>query len=159
MKSILSKAEHMESKLNSRLKKVPNPYNLKYSSVWVLTPTLKLKRVAKAGNVYELLENRKTITDIGNAESFTVLTCGWAAPLAKDDNDDDQVEPSKHPERRRVRLAVSVNRSGVASVLRFQDNPNETIVDEGTARGSLADAVKQLMNDVINQQKKKKVKK
>ena len=159
MKSKLKHAELMESKLNSRLKKVPNPYNLKYASVWVLTPTLELKRVAKARDIYELLENRKTLMAIGNAESFTVVTCGWAAPINNENTDNDELAPSKHPERRRVRLTVTANRSGVASVLRFQDNPNEKTVDEGTARGSLADAVKQLMNDVINHQKKKKVKK
>lgn len=159
MKSILQHAELMESKLNSRLKKEPNPYTLKYASVWVLTPTLGLKRVAKARDIYELLEARKTLMAIGNAESFTVLTCGWAAPLQNEDTTNDELAPSQHPERRRVRLTVSVNDSGVASVLRFQDKPNEKTVDEGTARGSLADAVQNLMNEVISHQKKKKVKK
>lgn len=154
MKSILQKAEHMESKLNSRLSQLKNPYKLKYSSVWVLTPSLQLKRVAKAGDVYELLEDRKTLTAIGNADTFSVLTCGWAAPLAKDDNDDDQVAPSQHPERRRVRLVVTATNSGVASVLRFQDKPNEKTTDEGTARGSLADAIQNLMQEVVAHQQK-----
>ena len=154
MKSILSQAEHMESKLNSRLSKLKNPYKLKYSSVWVLTPSLQLKRVAKAGDVYQLLEDRKTLTAIGNADTFSVLTCGWAAPLAKDNNDDDQVAPSQHPERRRVRLVVTATTSGVASVLRFKDKPNEKTTDEGTARGSLADAIQKLMQEVIAKQQK-----
>ena len=154
MKSALSQAEHMESKLNSRLSKLKNPYKLKYSSVWVLTPSLQLKRVAKAGDVYELLEDRKTLTAIGNADTFSVLTCGWAAPLAKDDNDDDQVAPSQHPERRRVRLVVTATTSGVASVLRFKDKPNEKTIDEGTARGTLADAIQNLMQEVVAHQQK-----
>ena len=150
MKSILSQAEHMESKLNSRLSQLKNPYKLKYSSVWVLTPSLQLKRVAKAGDVYELLEDRKTLTAIGNADTFSVVTCGWAAPLA----DVDQVAPSQHPERRRVRLVVTATNSGVASVLRFQDKPNEKTTDEGTARGSLADAIQNLMQEVVAHQQK-----
>ena len=154
MKSILQQAEHMDSKLNSRLSKLKNPYKLKYASVWVLTPSLQLKRGAKAGDVYELLEDRKTLTAIGNADTFSVLTCGWAAPLAKDDNDDDQVAPSQHPERRRVRLVVTATTSGVASVLRFKDKHNEKTIDEGTARGTLADAIQNLMQEVIAHQQK-----
>ena len=157
MKSILSQAQLMESKLNSRFKKEPNPYTLKYSSVWVLTPTLGLKRVAKGRDVYELLEDRKTLTAIGDAKSFTIVTCGWAAPLPENDTDDDGLAPSQHPERRRIRLVISADESGVASVLRFQDKPNETTIDEGQARGSLADAIMTMMEELKKKQKKKRV--
>ena len=57
------------------------------------------------------------------------------------------VPPSQHPLRRRVRLVVAVCDRGVASVLRFADTPNDVITDAGAARGSLADAVKDLWND------------
>jgi len=159
MKSILTQAELMESKLNSRLKKEPNPYTLKYASVWVLTPTLGLKRVAKARDIYKLLEDRKTLMAIGDAKSFTVVTCGWAAPLENENADDDGLAPSQHPQRRRIRLIISADESGVASVLRFQDKPNETTIDEGQARGSLADAIMTMMEELKKKQKKKKVKK
>jgi hypothetical protein len=101
---------------------------------------LRISFLAEHGDVYELL----------------VLTCGWAAPLNRDENDDearsddeirDEVPPSQHPLRRRVRLVVAVCDKGVASVLRFADTPNDIVTDAGAARGSLADAVKDLWND------------
>ncbi|CAB4541186.1 unannotated protein [freshwater metagenome] len=85
-----------------------------------------------------------------------VLTCGWAAPLNREEQDGetrsddetaDEVPPSQHPLRRRVRLVVAVCDKGVASVLRFADTPNDIVTDAGAARGSLADAVKDLWND------------
>ena len=46
-----------------------------------------------------------------------------------------------------MRLVVAVCDKGVASVLRFADTPNDIVTDAGAARGSLADAVKDLWND------------
>jgi hypothetical protein len=43
-----------------------------------------------------------------------------------------------------VRLFIVASRKGVASVLRFRDDPENPITDDGQARGSLADAVQQL---------------
>ncbi|MBJ7398596.1 MAG: hypothetical protein JHD29_07560, partial [Ilumatobacteraceae bacterium] len=59
----------------------------------------------------------------------------------------EDIPPSQHPLRRRVRLVVAVCDKGVASVLRFADTPNDIVTDAGAARGSLADAVKDLWND------------
>ena len=49
--------------------------------------------------------------------------------------------PSEHALRRRVRLVVVVADHGVASVLRFADDPDDIISDPGSATGSLADAI------------------
>lgn len=73
-----------------------------------------------------------------------IVTLGWAAPLPKDyDGDEDEITaPSQHPEKRRVRLSSCVERDGSSgSAMRFQDEPDEVITDEGTATGSLASAV------------------
>lgn len=98
------------------------------------------------GDVYELLENPlvKTLARTPSTQFIALLTCGWAAPLATDDDDDEQVAPSQHAQRRRVRLVVVASKNSVASVLRFQDDDENTVTDEGKARGSLADAVKSL---------------
>ncbi len=116
---------------------------------------LRISFLAEHGDVYELLDAPSSAI----ARMFdvaVVLTCGWAAPLNRDENDDearlddeirDEVPPSQHPLRRRVRLVVAVCDKGVASVLRFADTPNEIVTDAGAARGSLADAVKDLWND------------
>jgi hypothetical protein len=69
-----------------------------------------------------------------------VITCGWAAPLA-DDDENTEVAPSKHPKRRRVRLVLVTDGISITSVLRFSDTQDETMTDEGQAIGSLADAL------------------
>jgi hypothetical protein len=120
---------------------------------------LRISFLAEHGDVYELLDAPSSAI----ARMFdvaVVLTCGWAAPLDRneqeddsrsddeiDDAIDDEVPPSQHPLRRRVRLVVAVCDKGVASVLRFADTPNDIVTDDGAARGSLADAVKNLWND------------
>ena len=116
---------------------------------------LRISFLAEHGDVYELLDAPSSAI----ARMFdvaVVLTCGWAAPLNREEQDDetrsddetaDEVPPSQHPLRRRVRLVVAVCDKGVASVLRFADTPNDIVTDAGAARGSLADAVKDLWND------------
>ena len=81
-------------------------------------------------------------------DAAVVLTCGWAAPIRDEDDDNEtSVPPSQHPERRRVRLVVVVGDCGVGSVLRFADTPNDVVTDAGAARGSLADAVTNMWFD------------
>ena len=120
---------------------------------------LRISFLAEHGDVYELLDAPSSAI----ARMFdvaVVLTCGWAAPLDSNEQDDysrsddeiddaidEEVPPSQHPLRRRVRLVVAVCDKGVASVLRFADTPNDIVTDDGAARGSLADAVKNLWND------------
>lgn len=89
-------------------------------------------------DVYELLDAPASAL----ARMFdcaAVVTTGWAAPLGPD----GQVEgaPSEHELRRRVRLVVTVADHGVASILRFADEPDEVVSDPGSATGSLADAI------------------
>ncbi len=116
---------------------------------------LRISFLAEHGDVYELLDAPSSAI----ARMFdvaVVLTCGWAAPLDRNEQDDDsrsddeiddEVPPSQHPLRRRVRLVVAVCDKGVASVLRFADTPNDIVTDNGAARGRLADAVKNLWKD------------
>lgn len=118
---------------------------------------LRITFLAEHGDVYELLDAPSSAI-ARMFDAAVVLTCGWAAPLDRDEDDFDNKEtpdessresvpPSQHPLRRRVRLVVAVCERGVASVLRFADTPNDVITDAGAARGSLADAVKDLWND------------
>ena len=111
---------------------------------------LRISFLAAHGDVYELLEARgSAIARMFDAAA--VLTCGWAAPVGDDNGDgnDDDLPPSVHPRRRRVRLLVVVSDAGVGSVLRFADTPDEVVTDPGNAKGSLADAVEQLWRDAI----------
>ena len=116
---------------------------------------LRISFLAEHGDVYELLDSPSSAI-ARMFDAAVVLTCGWAAPIDRDEQDDEtrsdseiqeEVPPSQHPLRRRVRLVVAVCDKGVASVLRFADTPNDIVTDAGAARGSLADAVKDLWND------------
>lgn len=102
--------------------------------------------IGEHGDVYELLEtlsNRKLLdTDV----AIGVETCGWACPIQEGVDDEEQVAPSQHPDRRRVRLIALVTRKfDMASAMGFADTPDEVITDDGSARGSLAE---ELMNTV-----------
>lgn len=91
-------------------------------------------------DVYELLYSGDRSV-VKKYDFIALATTGWAAPL----NEDGDVDcaPSRHEQRRRVRLVVTANREGVASVIRFADQPNDdsVVTDENEAVGSLADAI------------------
>lgn len=89
-------------------------------------------------DVYELLDTPSSAL-ARMFDSGVVVTTGWAAPLSADGSIEGA--PSEHAERRRVRLVVAVADHGVASVLRFADEPDNVISDPGSATGSLADAI------------------
>ena len=105
---------------------------------------LRLSYIAEHPDVYALLANPAAGV-VRFYDAAAVLTCGWAAPVAGDDDDDRA--PSEHPQRRRVRLVSVVGDAGVASVLRFADSPQDVITDAGDGRGSLADAINHLWRD------------
>lgn len=127
-----------ENQVHNIHKDHKNPFELAMSSIWVLNATGEMTCRKLYGDVYDLLDSPETLSAIKGEEFFGVLTSGWAAPIEECDED---TPPSKAKERRRVRLFVSATDDGAISVLRFKDNPDETVIDEGTAKGSLADAV------------------
>lgn len=125
--------------------KQEKPFTSKTAKIY-LDEFDKLKLIHEDSDIYDLLESDEVATQLDNSDlAVLVVTTGWASPRTKD-TDDDEVRPSEHPERRRVRLSIYANRLGeVASIIRFEDDPNEIVTDEGSATGSLADAISQLM--------------
>lgn len=101
-----------------------------------------LVREMESPDIYHLLESSTARKVMKDSKTVMVATCGWAAPI--DDDDDDMVAPSQHPRRRRVRLMCLVDSKGVASVMRFKDDPDNIIEDNGAAHGSLAEALLEL---------------
>jgi hypothetical protein len=100
--------------------------------------------LAQHPDVYALLESPTS----GLARMFdaaAIVTTGWAAPL--DENGEVRGAPSEHAQRRRVRLVVLVANCGVASVLRFADEPDDVVTDPGSATGSLAEAIERFWYD------------
>ena len=150
-KKIFELVNKAEKEIDYILQDYKDPWNLNNASLWVMNANNKMVIKQQNADVYELLKSSETLKIVKNNEFFTILTCGWAAPISEVDD----CAPSESPNRRRVRLVVGGNISGVASVLRFQDEPNETIVDEGGARGTLADAVQKL----VDRKKKHEIKK
>lgn len=99
--------------------------------------------VGEHGDVYEMLDSVEAQAVALMSDAVVVRTCGWASPISQDDEYAD-MRPSEHPERRRVRLLVCANGTDTASVLRFTDDWDNPVFDEGQATGSLADAVQSL---------------
>ena len=82
-----------------------------------------------------------------------IETCGWAAPLNNEDDGADEVRPSEHEARRRCRLLALIDRNlDVASIVLFQDDPEDIIIDNGQAKGVLDEALKRLMACIIYEQ-------
>lgn len=150
MKTTLELAEMTEHKIHEILgENFELPNAVLYSVEMKPSGELEIINRAISNDIYHLLESSTTLEIAQASENIAVLTCGWAAPVVRDEpTDENEVAPSQHPDRRRVRLVVFANHNGVASVLRFSDSADEVVLDDGSARGSLADAVKNLLAQV-----------
>lgn len=153
MTFILKNAIKIEKQINAKLSRKKDPFGVTKASLWLLDDNNKIKSVKENGDVYDMLDDFDTLESIKDCASFTILTAGWAAPI---NETNDAMPPSMHPEKRRVRLIVHATEFGVASVMRFKDNANEIVTDDGKARGSLAEAVMDLMDKKINYYIKRK---
>ncbi|TSA53663.1 MAG: hypothetical protein D4R44_03185 [Actinobacteria bacterium] len=81
-----------------------------------------------------------------------IETCGWAAPINNAEAA-DEVRPSQHEGRRRCRLLALIDRNlDVASIVLFEDDPEDIIIDNGQAEGALDDALKKMMACIIYEQ-------
>lgn len=88
-------------------------------------------------DIYDLLEGHG-VANILKTHSFVgLITTGWASAL---DESKEPTPPSEAPDRQRVRLVIVADKNSVCSVIRFK-NRNEVSVDEGSATGSLNDAL------------------
>lgn len=105
--------------------------------------------LATAGDIYEglfLLPFQQTLN--AYEEGIGILTTGWAAPMAE--NGEQEVAPSQHTARQRVRLASVVTRDGsMGSAMAFAENPDNLVTDEGKAEGALAEALHDALISLI----------
>jgi len=106
-------------------------------------PTVNAHLEMAFPDVYEMIESSEASQVAKQSHYVVVVTTGWAAPLPSSGEPDGA--PSEHPMKRRVRLTVIASRDEMASVIRFQDD-DDVVVDEGSATGTLADAIHSLMN-------------
>lgn len=80
--------------------------------------------IGEGRDVYSLISGSCGVL----ARSFdaaAVVTGGWAAPMLDDGSMTHR--PSRHPDRRRVRALAVVDDAGIASVLRFEDDPDTPV--------------------------------
>ncbi len=144
--SLLEKVEMTEALINANGLGYNLPMARLYSIIEQENEQVSMTLADEHGDVYDLLANRNTLKVAKVSDYIVVVTCGWASPIDPDrDPNDDEVAPSQHPKRRRVRLVVMAGKEGMASALRFSDNPDEVITDDGNAVGSLASALHDLM--------------
>lgn len=158
---ITSVAEAVEVAIANRLESLyegkthpvfGNPFKIPMSTLYGIDLTssgevIDVTQLDANPDVYALLSTPASTVNSTNKTGYTtwaLVTTGWAAPLNSDGIPDGA--PSEHPRRRRVRLVVTANMDGVASVLRFEESPLETIVDPGQATGSLNDAVMEFVS-------------
>ena len=88
-------------------------------------------------DIYDLLEGNG-VADILKTHSFVgLVTTGWASAIGEGQ---EPIQPSKDPNRQRVRLVIVADKEGVCSVIRIKGR-DEVVVDEGSATGSLNDAL------------------
>jgi len=102
-------------------------------------------KISSGRDVYDLLDtsNPELLLNSSQYDYLTVGTCGWAAPLNNDNEEDElnSVAPSEHPLRTRVKLFCTSNTKQIGSSVLFRDSEDkEPTNDFGNAKGSLADA-------------------
>jgi len=146
MKTITEKlAIKAEAQIDAIHKSMLTAYDLPHASLWVLDKSGKMVCRDTHPDVYELLSDEYTVKMVEGYDFFAILTCGWAAPI--EDTLENGRPPSESNNRRRVRLMVGANYNGVASVLRFKDDPDDIVSDSGKASGAFADAVLKLFKE------------
>jgi hypothetical protein len=142
MSETLRKAEFTERLISEQL---DGDFDLSTALFFAINETdegVAMVLAGEHGDVYDLLDSDDSRAVAKVSDYIALVTCGWASPITADsDDDDEQVAPSQHPQRRRVRLMVFAGKDGWASVMRFSDTPDETITDDGNARGALAEAI------------------
>lgn len=140
--SIMARAEKAEQMLNDDI-----GFEMRKAQMYSLIENdneVSMTLAGESGDIYDLIMSRDALQVAKVSDFIALVTCGWASPTDNSDDDDD-VPPSQHPLRRRVRLLVLAGKDGMASCLRFSDTPDEVITDNGTATGTLATALYDLL--------------
>lgn len=122
-----------------------DPFTIAKARIFAISADGFSRILVTGGDVYEALDLTANKSLNADEIGIGVETCGWASPVNHENTTkakrENNLAPSKHPQRRRVRLITLVNKDLEAgSALGFSDE-DEIITDEGKATGSLADAL------------------
>ena len=145
--------EQFESIIEKINNQVNYEFDSKFAVVYGVTIdndlSITIEKIDANGDVYDLIDidNTTLMDQVNNYDLITLATCGWAAPITSDDDEDNDTAPSQHPQKRRVRLVTSANIFGQAgSSILFKDDLENPVHDYGSAKGSLADAITHLLS-------------
>ena len=108
--------------------------------------SIELYEIEKSGDVYGLLEGPKLRTSTEFYDVIIVITSGWAAPIENDSLSEDNVPPSKHPEKKRIELHIALDKNSfmACSILFIEEGKVVSAEYDTTGTGPLADAVRSI---------------
>jgi hypothetical protein len=132
-------AEKVEAEMHNDIQGWDDPFSVGEAQIYG-TDGETITFVSAHADIYELLASKKSLP-AKDSPFVVAVTTGWAAPLNTETGECDGA-PSQHPERRRVRLTIVANATDTYSIIRFADNADEIVGDDGGATGSLADAIR-----------------
>lgn len=97
------------------------------------------EKISDHGDVYNLISEIPMFAQsVSNYDMLSILTAGWAAPVNNDE--DDNIPPSVHKDRRRVMIAMVGNTSTqYSAIMAFDDEKDEPIYLENEGAGALKD--------------------
>jgi hypothetical protein len=110
---------------------------------------LSYTNISSNFDIYELLSNHLVVekTKEDQYDLIALLTAGWAAPV-KDDDENSNLPPSQHPERKRVKMTLVGNTHiQYGSVLSISGE-NEDMFDYMKASGALAESFVEFMKNL-----------
>lgn len=95
------------------------------------------EKISDNSDVYNLISEIPMFAQsVSNYDMLSILTAGWAAPVNNDE--DDNIPPSEHKDRRRVRIAMVGNTSTqYSAIMAFDDQTDEPIYLENEGAGAL----------------------
>jgi len=122
-----------------------NEKNAKMYGLNSLNNQFEFKLIHQHGDIYSLIDDVDDDKLHASFDYLGLITYGWAAPINNDS--DEEIAPSKNPERRRVRLmlAASVKDSKIIGSA-LEISGEDSIFDEDvTASGPLMDHLRKLI--------------
>lgn len=115
------------------------------------TVTPDLRMIGNNGDAYQLLEDISTDLDkareLTSSVMFGIFTQGYGVSL--DTDDDTDVAPSEHPNRKRVQLVHLVSMMGdFASAMKIEDI-GEIITESNSAQGAITEALGECVTKAV----------
>lgn len=147
--------EHAAKAYRQLQKHHRDPFDMKVCRIFTVSEDGKLEIISHHRDVYEGLTSTVDLAIEPVMQRMRFLgidTCGWAAPATP--GDDNRQPPSEHPDRRRVRIVVMVDRNlALGSAMGFEDDPAELVMGgSDEAGGSLAEELVKTIAGIIFEQ-------